>query len=64
MRPFGEAQSKAMRAYAQSDNIIPLWRFVILTWYQSVPVVQRGVLFLRAPIGVNLTLVNLVDHHE
>ena len=29
MRPFGEAQSKAMRAYAQSDNIIPLWRSVI-----------------------------------
>ena len=64
MRPFGEAQSKAIRAYAQSDNIIPIWRFVILTWYQSVPVEQRGVLCSRAPMGVNPTLVNLVDHHE
>ena len=29
MKPFGESRSKAMRAYAQSNKIIPLWRSVI-----------------------------------
>ena len=36
MRPFGEAQSKAMRAYAQSGQYHTIVESrVRLTWYQS-----------------------------
>ena len=36
MRPFGEAQSKAMRAYAQSGQYHTIVESrVHLTWYQS-----------------------------
>ena len=37
MRPFGKAQNKPMRAYAQKvDNIILQWRVVIPnTWFRS-----------------------------